>query len=80
MKQVLVLALQFLFCGSKRWETFAFLRVFGNEASRQVEVQCLPLSWLDCSTVGVAFGELAAFGVSPALSACLLVIGSKDFE
>lgn len=30
--------------------------------------------------MAVASGEVTAFGVSPALSACLLLIGSREFE
>ena len=56
-------------------ETFAFLRIFGNEASRQVEVkveaECLPPFWLDCGTMGATSEEIATLGVFPALSACL---------
>lgn len=65
-------------------ETFAFLRIFGNEASRQVEVRlkssASPFFWLDCGTMGVASGEVATLGVFLALSACLQVVGSKDFK
>lgn len=65
-------------------ETFAFLRIFGSEASRRVVVRLKSSAslffWLDHGTMGVASGEVTTLGVFPALGACLQVVGSKNFK